>query len=212
MGRLWVAEGNRIYSFVHNKEASDNESVYKNLWLYKFADNGGELQSLYRSNGARWETGRIVFVGNVRKSTLLNGRVENSIQLGGELPTSVDPFKEVRRTPTQVSIAEAGQRIELSESDVERTVFEVALERKWSTIVVPFVIALFTAPFALSLNRKGKAATVGYAVGLLLVFMAVTSIFEQFGLNGSLQPWVAVWSPLGLFAMLGVYLLSRVKT
>ena len=90
--------------------------------------------------------------------------------------------------------------------------FAVALERKWSTIVLPFVIALFTAPFALSLNRKGKAATVGYAVGLWLVFMAATSIFEQFGQNGTLPAAAAVWGPLTLFAMLGGYLLSKVRT
>jgi lipopolysaccharide export LptBFGC system permease protein LptF len=79
-------------------------------------------------------------------------------------------------------------------------------------LVLPFVIALFTAPFALSLNRKGKAATVGYAVGLWLVFMAATSVFEQFGLNGMLPASVAVWAPLSLFGMLGVYQLSRVRT
>lgn len=90
--------------------------------------------------------------------------------------------------------------------------FEVALQRKWATLVIPFIIALFTAPFALSLNRKGKAATVGYAVGLLLLFMAVTSVFEQFGLNGALPASVAVWAPLGLFALLGVYLLSKTRT
>jgi LPS export ABC transporter permease LptF/LPS export ABC transporter permease LptG len=210
--RYWVAEANRIYSFNHIRNASDNEIAHAGVWIYEFANNGEVLQNIYRADSARWESGRIVFSGNVRKSALLNGRVENSVQSGGELPTPVDPFKEVRRTPSQVSIAGARQRIELSESDMEKALFEVALERKWSTLIVPFVIALFTAPFALSLNRKGKAATVGYAVGLLLVYMAVTSIFEQFGLNGSLPPWVAVWAPLGFFAMLGVYLLSRVRT
>ena len=212
LSRFWVAEGNRIYSFIHTRTASDNDIPHTGIWIYEFANNGESLQNIYRSDGAKWESGRILFSGNVKKSSFVNGRVENSVQSGGELPTPVDPFKEVRRTPSQVSIAEVRQRIDFSESDLEKTMFEVALERKWSTLVLPFVIALFTAPFALSLNRKGKAATVGYAVGLLLVFMAVTSIFEQFGLNGSLPPWVAVWAPLGLFAMFGVYLLSRVKT
>ena len=123
-----------------------------------------------------------------------------------------DPFIEVRKKPSQLSFREAGARRDATESDVERDLFSVAIERKWTTLVLPFVIALFTAPFALSLNRKGKAVTVGYAVGLWLVFMAATSIFEQFGLNGMLPPHVAVWAPLSLFAILGVYLLSRVRT
>jgi lipopolysaccharide export LptBFGC system permease protein LptF len=100
----------------------------------------------------------------------------------------------------------------LVESDVERRNFAVALEKKWTTLFLPFVIALFTAPFALSVSRKGKAATVGYAVALWLLFMGVTSAFDQFGLTGALPAEVAVWSPLALFGILGAYMLSKVRT
>jgi lipopolysaccharide export LptBFGC system permease protein LptF len=40
----------------------------------------------------------------------------------------------------------------------------------------------------------------------------LSSTFEQFGLNGQLSPEIAVWAPLAVFALLGVFLLSRVKT
>ena len=210
-GRFWVAEEERIYSFRHSTRASDNESSVEAVWMYEFANNG-ELQGLYRAESARWEQGRILFSGPVKRSRLSNGGVENLTESGGELAAGLNPFKEVRKKPSQLSIWETRSRVESSESEIERASFEVALERKWSTLILPFVIALFTAPFALSLNRKGKVATVGYAVGLLLVFMATTSVFEQFGLNGSLSARVAVWAPLGLFAMFGIYLLSKVKT
>src|SRR5438093_11532321 len=97
-----------------------------------------------------------------------------------------------------------------SESDMERRNFGVALEKRYATLFLPFVIALFTAPFALSLSRKGKAVTVGYAVGLWLLFTGTSTVFEQFGLNGFLSPASAVWSPLLIFALFGVYLLSKV--
>jgi len=182
------------------------------VWIYDFSDKGEELQALYRAETAFWEHGNIRFDGPVRKSLLVGGRVENSIQEGGELSAERNPFKEIRKKPSQLSIGETRTRIASSESELERASFEVALERKWSTLVVPFVIALFTAPFALSLNRTGKAATVGYAIGLLLVFLAITAVFDQYGANGALSATVAVWAPLGLFAALGIYLLSRVKT
>jgi len=207
-----VADRSRIYSFIYNENASDNETRINAFGMYEFADSGGELQSIFRSESAFWGGDRIILGGNVRKSSLSNGKVVNSIQERGEVPASTDPFKEVRKKPSQLSVKEARARRDASDSEVERNLFAVAIERKWATLVLPFIIALFTAPFALSLNRKGKAATVGYAVGLWLVFMAATSVFEQFGLNGMLSPEVAVWAPLSLFAMLGVYLLSRVKT
>jgi lipopolysaccharide export LptBFGC system permease protein LptF len=62
------------------------------------------------------------------------------------------------------------------------------------------------------LSRKGKVITVGYAVGLWLLFMGITNAFEQFGLNGYLIPAFAVWGPLALFSLLGVYLLSKIRT
>ena len=210
--RFWVAEDDRIYSFKHNVVASDNVKDVLDVWVYQFANNGEKLQALYRGPSARWERGRIVFPGTVKRSRLLNGSVENSTMDGAELEALSDPFKEIRKKPSQMSLMEARSRIYTSESDLERASFEVAVEKKWATLILPFVIALFTAPFALSLDRKGKAITVGYAVGLWLIFMAVTSTFEQFGLNGTLPATVAVWSPLALFALLGVYLLSRAKT
>ena len=211
--RYWVAEGKRIYSFSNIAVASDNESGKAAVTIYEFADNGMELQALYRSPAASWLSGTIDLAGPVTRSVLQNGTIENSKILGGvRLPAEVNPFKELRKKPSQLSIAETKEQIRIVESEVERRNFEVALEKKWSTLFLPFVIALFTAPFALTLNRKGKAATVGSAVGLWLLFMGITSAFEQFGLSGALPPAVAVWGPLALFGMLGAYLLARVRT
>ena len=123
-----------------------------------------------------------------------------------------NPFTETVKKPSYLTIGQTREQIAHSESDVEQRTFAVSLEKKFSTLFLPFIIALFTAPFALSLSRKGKVITVGYAVGLWLLFMGVTNVFEQFGLNGFLAPAFAVWTPLMLFSMLGIYLLSRVKT
>jgi LPS export ABC transporter permease LptF/LPS export ABC transporter permease LptG len=211
--RFWVAEGNRIYSFSNIASASDNEGSKAGITIFEFADEGTELQALYRSGGAGWSSGLIELHGPVRRSVLRNGSIENStIQGNLQLPAETNPFKELRKKPSQMNIGETREQIRLVESDVERRSFEVALEKKWTTLFLPFVIALFTAPFALSLNRKGKAATVGYAVALWLLYMGLTSAFDQFGLTGALPALVAVWGPLAIFAMLGAYLLSKVRT
>ena len=211
--RYWVAEGNRIYSFFDIGRASDNDKRKDAVTIFEFADKGAELQALYRSPGASWSSGKINLTGPIYRSALRDGAIENSVIAKSlQLQAEANPFKELRKKPSQLSISETREQIRIVESDVERRSFEVAHQKKWSTLFLPFVIALFTAPFALSLNRKGKAATVGYAVALWLLFMGVTSAFEQFGLSGALPPAVAVWGPLVVFGMLGVYLLSRVRT
>ncbi len=221
-GKLWVANDRRIFSFKLDDGASDNAKrlssvcssvcAVKNLTIYEFADDKTRLQSVYRSPRAVWDRDRIVFLGDADRIDLSEGRIIRSVLSGGELAETSNPFGEARTKPSHLNAEETKAQIANSESELERRNFAVALEKKYTAGFLPFVIALFTAPFALSLSRKGKAATTGYAVGLWLLFMGVTSVFEQLGLNGSLPASIAVWGPLLLFSMLGVYLLSRIKT
>jgi LPS export ABC transporter permease LptF len=227
-GKFWVANDQRIYSFAtgagpggRNASASDNVTRSSSscpacnvhdLTVYDFGVAGQKLQALYQVESAIWEGDRIKFVGRTEKTAVSNDGIARVVAAEGELQEASNPFAELRKKPSHLTIAETREQLESAESEVEKRSFGVALEKKYTAIILPFVIALFTAPFALSLSRKGKAITVGYAVGLWLLFMGLTSTFEQFGLNGSLPPPAAVWGPLVLFAMFGVYLLSKVRT
>ncbi len=231
-GKFWVANDRRIYSFqlfssagsgsVDNGAASDNDKGYaflcpsicsvRNLSIYEFDDRGENLQTLYRTKSAIWRDGVIHFDGPVERTVLSKGGVATDILAGGEVVEKVNPFGEMRKKPSHLDISETKEQLSSSEAEVERRSFAIAIEKKYTTLVLPFVIALFTAPFALSLSRKGKVVTVGYAIGLWLLFMGLTSAFIQFGLSGSLPPSFAVWGPLIVFSMLGIFLLSRVRT
>jgi len=167
---------------------------------------------VYRAKNAVWEHGNVVFIGNVEKSDLREGKIDTKTLNGGELAEMNDPFLGIRAKPSQLNTGEIKRQIATSDSDLERRNLMVALEKKYTTLFLPFVMALFTAPFSLSLSRKGKAVTIGYAIGLWLLFTGTTSVFEQLGLNGLLSPPLAVWSPLVIFSMFGIYLLSKVRT
>lgn len=200
--------------------ASDNDKTdvncsancVKNLTVYQFADNGENLQSVYRASRATWENGRIRFLGNIEKDDLADGKIVSSSQTGGEIAELANPFANLRTKPNHLNTSELKGQIAAADSEIETRNLTVALEKKYTTIFLPFVMALFTAPFSLSLSRKGKAATVGYAIGLWLLFTGTSSVFEQLGLNGLLSPPLSVWSPLFIFALFGIYLLSKVKT
>lgn len=220
-GKLWVANDRRIFSFDLESNASDNAladrscattCLVQNLTVYEFASDKRRLQAVYRIPSAKWANDGIVFEGRAERIKLGEGKIVKEQIDGGKIDERSNPFSESRKKPSHLNADETKSQIANSESDVERRSFEVALEKKYATPFLPFIIALFTAPFALSLSRKGKAATIGYAIGLWLLFMGMNSTFEQFGLSGSLSPMAAVWAPLGFFAMLGVFLLTRVKT
>ena len=212
-GKLWVANDRRIYSFQINNDAqTDRVQRVKNLAIYEFSEDQTRIQTIYRVPEAIWEKDKIKFQGDAEKQTWINGKVNVYAAPNEELKENINLFNGLDTKPSHLNLFGIKELIKNTESEAERRTFETALEKKYTTLFLPFVITLFTAPFALSLSRKGRVVTVGYAVGVWLLFMGITSTFEQFGLNGYLVPAFAVWSPLSLFSIIGAFLLSKVRT
>jgi lipopolysaccharide export LptBFGC system permease protein LptF len=226
-GRYWLYDQGKIITFqtptsdndnsvsVDNSAkifASDNEKKLVNLTLLQLSPNEGNLQSLYRSNSATWHNGILSFDDHVEYDEVQERRVVQRDVPGVQLTIDSDPYLGVSEKPSHLTREQLKGWIDQSDSDTERRVFEVTLQKRYATPFLPLIIALFSAPFALSLTRQGRIATVGGAIAVWLLFIGVTNVFEQFGTNGSLTPELAIWAPLGIFAIAGVYLLSRVRT
>ncbi len=211
-GTNWVANDQRIYSFELEESTIGEPQKVKNLTVYEFADDDSKLLAIYKTPQAIWEKDKIKLLENTEKIVWTNGRANVEQVSNIELKEKSNPFNNLSEKPSHLSTKATKEQVENSESETEQRIYEVALEKKSTTPFLPFVITLFTAPFALSLSRKGKVMTIGYAVAVWLLFMGVSSTFEQFGLNGFVSPAIAVWSPVVLFAILGAYLMSKVRT
>lgn len=214
-GKNWVATDKRIYSFELAKNGSaiaDTQKV-KNLNIYQFSDDGIKLQSFTKVAEASWEDKKIQFLGNPESIVWINGipQVSNEIKENA-IEEHYNPFKQVQRKPNHLTTNEIVEYIRITESESEKSLYSVALQKRYSTPFLPLIITLFTAPFALSLHRQGKVLTVGYAVGVWLLFMGISNTFEQYGLSGTLEPVIAVWAPLVIFSLIGGFLLTRVRT
>jgi len=211
-GKLWVANDERIYSFEKAEDSSKDSQKVKNLTVYEFSDVDSRLTGVYKAPEAVWEIDKIKFAEKSEKIIWNNGKAEYLDFSGRELAEKSNLFINLYKKPNHLDSSETKEQIQISQSELEKRNYEVALEKKYTTLFLPFVITLFTAPFALSLSRKGRVVTVGYAIGIWLLFMGITSAFEQFGLNGVIAARIAIWSPLLIFSMIGVLLLSKVKT
>jgi lipopolysaccharide export LptBFGC system permease protein LptF len=214
-GRNWVATDTRIYSFEIDNEASDltEQQKVKNLSIYQLSEADNKLVSVTKVEKAAWKNDRIKFLGKVDK-TIWNNDIPQIVteRIETELLENYNPFKQLPKKPNHLSDAEVFEFIQTAESESEKRIYSVALEKRKTTLFLPLVITLFTVPFALSLSRKGKIMTIAGAVGVWLIFMGVSNIFEQYGLSGALEPRLAVWSPLVIFGLIGGFLLTRIKT
>ncbi len=210
-GKYWVANQNRIYSFDTVERQSASNTMVENLTVYEFADGNQKLLAIYKTPSAIWQANKVSLTAT-EKTILKNQTLETQKLSEFELTDSENPFNNLNQKPSHLNSRETKIQLIEAESETEARNLEIALQKKYTTPFLPFIIALFTAPFALSLSRKGKVLTIGYAVGLWLVFMGISSGFEQAGLSGNILPKIAVWTPLFLFSMIGIYLFSKVRT
>ncbi|MCA1623333.1 MAG: LptF/LptG family permease, partial [Acidobacteria bacterium] len=210
-GKFWISSDNRIYTFNLQGDKRDSNQRVKNLTIFEFSSDSLELQTIYKSPEAIWEKDKVK-LNKAEKITWTDGKI-NSLEVNNsEISEQFNPFISLYKKPSYLNTQEIKRQIENIESDSEKRNYETVLEKKYTTLFLPFVITLFTAPFALSLQRKGKVVTIGYAVGCWLLFMGITSAFEQFGINGYISPKFSVWSPLLFFSVAGTFLVSKVKT
>ena len=78
--------------------------------------------------------------------------------------------------------------------------------------VTCMVILLFGAPLATSNQRGGAAYGVGVSLGTTIVFLMLIQLTKAIGGKGIIPPEIAAWVPSVLFAVVGAWLLSRVRT
>lgn len=215
-GDYWIANENRIYKFSGLADDSDDYKVQKlqNLTVYEFSGENGALNSITESSEAGWEKGKIILGGNISRVVRQNDFFFRQNLTGErvEITESYNPFYQIATKPNYLTSAETKEYLKTAESLTEQLSFKIALQKKYATVVLPLILVLFTVPFALIINHKSQGANVGLAIALWLVFVGMANAFEQYGLSGKLNPWVSVWLPVILFGIVGLYLLTRIRT
>lgn len=101
---------------------------------------------------------------------------------------------------------------ELSRSGKPPGALAVDLPLKYAVPFACIVIALFGAPLALTAPRAGAALGLAFALGTTLVYLTGTQIMKALGGKEIISPDLAAWSMNGLFFLLALVLLKRVRS
>lgn len=117
------------------------------------------------------------------------------------------------RSPQEMRYAELTRFIralERSGGDANQLRVERAL--KFAIPVTCIIIALFGAPLATSTQRGGTAYGIGVSLAVTVIFLMLVQLTKAIGSKGIVSPELAAWLPNGIFAVLGLTLLARVRT
>lgn len=211
--RQWLAsaETKRLYSYEYEESGS-----LKNLIVYDFDSEGVHLQEFIAGQSAHWigGDGQVDLHGAVSlnfQGAEAGWRRRDRAELDMADPPEV--FKPAIDKLSHLSAQGLSDYIKTIDRRGGNTVaHEVALQRKYAWPFSVLVMTLIGMPLALSYGRRSAMIALCLAIALGLIFLAASGGFQQMGAYGLLPPFVAAWSPVIIFAAIGLYLLFHART
>ncbi len=219
--------GNERYNFAY---AAEQGRVYK---VASLSVSQGTLQGVEierRGRGPEYPTYFVTaengqWSGSQRRWVLGKGAMHILPSDTGAFAFSFDSLadRRLRETPTEL-LADPKNPQDMRYEELGR--FIAALERSGGEagelrveralkIAVPvtcIIIALFGAPLATSTQRGGAAYGVGVSLATTVVFLMLIQLTKAIGGKGLVTPETAAWIPNALFGVIGLVMLSRVRT
>ncbi len=101
-------------------------------------------------------------------------------------------------------------RIRLFDSSRLVTAYGVEIHKKFALAVACFVFVLMGAPIALRFPRGGVGLTIGVSLLVFALYYVCLTAGESLGKRGLIPPVVAMWAANVLFALVAVWLLSKI--
>jgi lipopolysaccharide export system permease protein len=219
-------EGNERFNFAYSAEQG---RVYKisSLNVGRGALDGVEIER--RGMGPDYPTYVLTATsGNWRRRggwTLTRGDLHVIPDSMRDIAFSFDSVRDNRlheapadllasaRDPQEMAFRDLGRYIRaLERSGGDANELRVERMLKIAIPVTCVIIALFGAPLATSTQRGGAAYGVGVSLATTVVFLMLIQLTKAVGGKGLIPPEVAAWLPNMLFAVMGAYLLARVRT
>jgi lipopolysaccharide export system permease protein len=212
-GRQWLAsiESRRFYSY----EFDDQRGVLNEPTIYDLDDEGVHLVRVTTGKTGIWVTPSELLLKEAETINLRGMIVERQVTAETKL-AGLDPpqvFKPSNDRPSQLSVSALGSYVKTAKlRGVNVSTLALALQRKYANPFSVLVMAFIGMPLALAFGRRGALVAMCVAVGVSIAYWGVGGGFQQLGNHGLLPPEVAAWSPPVLFAAVGTYFLSRVRT
>ena len=179
-------------------------------------DNKSRLGEMIVSRQARYESQNWTFQDATSYEFGSSGDVTEmqspslSVDVG-EKPNQVAKRNFSTQDPENLSRAEIASALETGAlSDAQRRSFKATYEAKLARPFSSFVFVLFAAPLGLR-RVRGGGTPIGFGLAVVIVFVyyVIQTFFVSVGTASSWLAGIAAWTPIVLFAAVGIWLLRR---
>ena len=215
LDRQWVSgEGSRIYNY---RYLDPHEGVMYKVNVYELDPATFNVLRQITADRARWEASlkTWVFQSGFSHDTRTD---KYRYFYGGsatftELTESPSWFVKEEKQYKEMNFTELASYIhELRASGLDTIRLRVQYNKKFAVPLFAFIMALLSVPFAFVAGNRGAMTGVGISFGIAIAYWILNNLFEQVGDLNQLPAVMAAWSPDALFAMAGLWFISRMKT
>ncbi|HNW35234.1 MAG TPA: LptF/LptG family permease [Candidatus Ozemobacteraceae bacterium] len=178
--------------------------------------NAGVLTRRLSATSARW-LGTHWLLQGVVDQRYRDGRAASpttalEMPIPGIKETPADFARQSKR-PNEMSYRELSARIETYERTqfMDTTELKVDLALKTSLPFASFFFALIGASFGLTTYRSGAFIGFGVAIMIIFVYYVIMSLATALGKSGMLPVMLSAWLQNIVFALVGMYLVSKIN-
>jgi LPS export ABC transporter permease LptF/LPS export ABC transporter permease LptG len=214
--RKWIfGQHSNIYYY---RFFDSDRDQFGNLTVFQFDPTTFQLVNRIYADRAHWDEGLDRWVCTKGWQRRLRGAaIENyaSFDVSTFAAISEPPayFKKRVEQYSEMNYQELRRYIhDLQQSGFDVVRLKVQLQKKVAFPLITFVMAVLAIPFSLSAGRRGAITGVAVAVGIAVVYITISGLFESMGNASQLPPLLAAWAPDILFGLVGGYLILKVPT
>jgi LPS export ABC transporter permease LptG len=211
-GRRWLAstDTRRFYSYEF-----DEDGTLKAPTIYELDADAVHLSKVVNGRVGSWSDNSHLKVSDTETLALVAMSVERRVERESTFDAVEPPavFKPSIDKPSQLSARDLNDYMKAArQRGMDVSALSVSLQRKYSGPFGIVIMAFIGMPLAVAFGRKGTVIALCAAVAVSIAYWGVSGGFQQLGNHGLLRPAVAGWSPLLIFAAVGTYFLSKVRT
>ena len=216
--RTWImGRESRIYYY---KYFDPGEKVMVELSVFELDPTTFRLKRQIQAQRAVWS-------GTMRTWILENGWSSDFRGLERISPRNnfqATTFPELTEAP-EYFLKEAVQERQMNFLQLQRYIadlqqsglvdtrkLQVQYYLKFANPLFALIMAMIAAPFGFLVGNRGAMTGIGVSIVIGIAYWGVQPLFEKIGDVGLLPPAMAAWSPDVIFALVGGYLLLRMRS
>jgi lipopolysaccharide export system permease protein len=189
------------------------EGIMKDVIIDAFDDNFHLKRHIIAAEMV-WNNGLWIMKHGVKRNFNENEWTEsyfNATPSGISL--TPDDFVIKKVSYEQLSVPQFKRYIEQLQMFGNTAVKErIALNMRYASVFSHLIVMMIGIPFALGLGKRfGKILSFSFALIFSFIYWGAQSVSQSFGENMLISPVMSAWLPNIVFAIVGIFLLAKVK-